>query len=239
MRAGALDGHPRNLIHALTVERAVINVGNVLDSRGGGDELEHGAGGKGRRQTAVDIGPLRRLRVRVQRVNGRAGDHAQQLPGAVIAQQHRALPAVQRLIGHLVQLRVNIQPEIDGLGAGGAGEQAEIVQLVPEAGQGPGAGAAPVVPGDVVTGDPRQLIVGIGVGCGVKGGQKGAVPVGHHAGGAGVGPGKIQGPVPPLVHVAQHIDHHSPDNQRCDQQHGDGPVGDFFHGPSSSVPSSP
>ena len=74
--AGAFDGYPRDLIHALAIECAVVNVGNIFDGRRGGDKLEHGAGGEACRQAAIDIGPLRGLRFRVQRVDGRAGDHA-------------------------------------------------------------------------------------------------------------------------------------------------------------------
>ena len=85
----AHDAHAVDVQTARAGEAAAVDVLDVLDRGGGGDELEDGARRERAVDAAVDVRAVRHVAVTAG-VNARAGDHAQDLAGLVVAHEHGA-----------------------------------------------------------------------------------------------------------------------------------------------------
>ena len=201
----------------------------ILQSRGGSHQLEHGARGKRGRQHPVQVHavipavPVPDLR-RVRRVKGGAGHHAQHIAGAVVIHRRGPLAAVQRVQGGGVQLRVNGQIDLVSSG-GGAGQGIEAHQPLPQGRLGGGGDVVVPVPHRVQSGPADGAVLRPGAGGPVI--QHQAVPVQHLAQGQpplliGVVIGREGGPLPAPHHIAHAEQHHSRRQHRHQrrQQHG-------------------
>ena len=233
MGAGAGDGDAGDVVLLVAVEGAFIDVLDLLIGRGGGDQLEDGAGGEAGGEAAVDVGPIRGRGILSHRVKTGHRDQAQHLPGFVVAEHHHALGlrvlGKEGLIDHLVEPGVNAQGQDAVFRLGHAGEKGEVLHPAPISGEDAGAGAAPVVPGHMVIGHPGLGVLGKVLHTLAEGGQNLAVPIHQHAAGAGVYPGKVLGPVLALVDIVHQVHAHAADDQRRDQQQGECPVSDLPH----------
>ena len=231
--AGAGDGDAGNVVLLVAVEGAFIDVLDLLIGRGGGDQLEDGAGDEAGGETAVDVGPLRGGCVLLHGVKTGHRDQAQHLPGLIVAKHHHApglrVLGQKGLVNHFVEPGVNAQGQNAVFCLGHAGKEGEVLHPAPIPGEDAGAGAAPVVPGHMVIGHPGFVILGKVLHTLAEGGQNLAVPVHQHAAGAGVYPGKVFGPVLALVDIVHQVHAHAADDQRRDQQQGECPVSNLPH----------
>ena len=201
----------------------------LLQGRGGGHQLEHGARREGGGQHPVQIHavipavPVPDLR-RVRRIKGGAGHHAQHVAGAVVVHRHGPLPAVQGLQGRSVQLCVNGQIYLVSSG-GGTRQRVKAHQAPPHSRLGRGGNV--VVP---VAHHMERRPANDAVLCPAAGGpviQKHPVAVQHLTQGQppipiGMVIGGEGGPLSALHHIPHAEQHHSRRQHRHQrrQQHG-------------------
>ena len=233
MGAGAGDGDAGDVVLMVAVEGAFIDVLDLLIGRGGGDQLEDGAGDKAGGEAAVDIGPFRGRCVLIHRVKTGHRDQTQHLPGLVVAEHHHApglrVLGQKGLVDHLVEPSVNAQRQDAVFRLGHAGKEGEVLHPAPIPGENAGAGAAPVVPGHMVIGYSGLGVLGKILHTLAEGGQNLTVPIQQNAAGAGVYTGKVFSPVLAPVDIVHQVHAHAADDQRRDQQQGKSPVSDLPH----------
>ena len=194
----------------------------LLQGRGGGHQLEHGARREGGGQHPVQIHavipavPVPDLR-RVRRIKGGAGHHAQHVAGAVVVHRHGPLPAVQGLQGRSVQLCVNGQMDLVSSG-GGAGQGVKAHQAPPHSRLGRGGNVVVPVPHRVQSGPADGAVLRPGAGGPVI--QHQAVPVQHLTQGQPPIPiGMVIGGEGGPLSAPHHIAHAEQQNSRRQHRH--------------------
>ena len=233
MHARALDGHARHIQTARAGKAAAVDVFDVLNRGGGGDELEDGARRERAVDAAVDVRAVRYVAVAAG-VDARAGDHAQDLAGLVVAHEYRTLAPGERLVSGHAQAR--IERERDGVPVGrvGAGDGIVARELLGKCLERAGADVAGVVTDGLIAGRAHGGVLGIAARAAVGRCEYDAIAVGEragaeHAAGVDAAVGGKGRPLGTVFDVAHDVHADAAEHQHGDEQRAHGAAFDFVH----------
>ena len=233
MHARALDGHAADVNAARAGEAAAVDVLDVLDCGGGSDELVDRARCERAVDAAVDVCAVRHVAVAAG-VDARAGGHAQDLAGLVVAHKHRTLAPGERLIGGHAQAR--IERERDGVPVGGVGAGDGVVarQLLGKCLERASADVAGVVADGLIAGRAHGGVIGVAARAAVGRCEHDAAAVGERAGaehtaGVDAAVGGEGRPLGAVFDVAHDVHADAAEHQHGDEQRAHGAAFDFVH----------
>ena len=233
MHARALDAHAVDVQTARAGEAAAVDVLDVLDRGGGGDELVDRARCERAVDAAVDVCAVRHVAVN-GRVDARPGDHAQHLARLVIAHEHGALAPGECLVGRDAQARIKCERDGVSVGRIGAGDGVVARELLGKRLECAGADVAGVVADGLIAGLAHGGILGVAARTAAGGRKHNTAAVGEcagveHAAGVDTAVGGKGRPLSAVFDVAHDVHADAAEHQHGDEQRAHGAAFDFIH----------